>query len=70
MTSDRDLPGSADTAMRALYLQLDEQGIPGDPEFDTEAGLRDLRERLARDGVAFKDGGAPADIAVPPGEVR
>ncbi len=38
---------AADTAMRALYRQLDEQGLPGDPPFDVEAGLRDLKERLA-----------------------
>jgi hypothetical protein len=63
-----DLPESANAAMRALYRELDEQGLPGDPAFDVEAGLRDLRERLARDAAAFKDEPAPAHITIPPDE--
>ncbi len=40
---------AADTVMRALYRQLCEQDLPGDPPFDVEAGLRDLLGRIRRE---------------------
>jgi hypothetical protein len=38
---------AVDAAMKSLYRQLFEQELPGDLPFDVEAGLRDLKERLA-----------------------
>ncbi len=51
-------------AMRALYRQLDEQDLPGDPPFDVEAGLRDLRERMAEDLSSVP----PWYVSDPPGQ--
>ena len=43
---------ATDAAMTALYRQLDSQDLPDDPDFDTEAGLRDLTSRIARRELA------------------
>jgi hypothetical protein len=51
----RDLTGAEDAAMRDLYRQLGEQDLPGDPPFDVEAGLRDLKKRLASTGGEADD---------------
>jgi hypothetical protein len=47
------LPG--DAAMRRLYREMDDHDLPGDPPFDVEAGIRDLKGRLARDAAAAPD---------------
>jgi hypothetical protein len=36
-------------AMRKLYREMDEQEMPGDPPFDVEAGIRDLKGRIRRE---------------------
>lgn len=35
--------------MTALYRQLHDQGLPDDPAFDVEAGLRDIKKRIQRE---------------------
>jgi hypothetical protein len=50
-----------DAAMRKLYREMGEREMPGDEPFDAEAGLRDLKERLAG-----PDPGCPAVMPGPP----
>jgi hypothetical protein len=45
LVPDATPPSGADPAMAALYRQLDSEGLPGDPPFDTEAGLSDFAAR-------------------------
>ena len=40
---------AADAAMADLYRQLNNQDLPDDPAFDTEAGLRDIASRVHRE---------------------
>ena len=46
---------AADDAMAALYRQLNNQDLPDDPAFDTEAGLRDLASRIHPDLAEHTD---------------
>jgi hypothetical protein len=53
MMYDTDNPRPQDQAddsvMRDLYQYLGQHDLPGDPAFDTEAGLRDLISRMRRE---------------------
>jgi hypothetical protein len=49
MTTDPEsgFTEAEDAAMRSLYREMGEQDLPGEEPFDAEAGLRDLKKRLA-----------------------
>lgn len=52
---------AADTAMTALYRQLDQHDLSGDAPFDTEAGLRDLTGRARQDHEHLSEYAAPSE---------